>query len=139
MSKFQVGDKVRRVGLVDQAYNDPTAPEFVEKDGVYTVSAVNQYGHLELVGKPVGYTYVADSFVVEYSLEDVLRDRYPGIYDDLVRTGKFGLAPREDVYEVTIRVAQDNHETEETIEDYLKDYVEEVPGQFLVRVQKVSD
>lgn len=128
--KFKVGDKVRRT---DNTFR------MVKRGEVYTVRSFSS-GRLGVMEDPSYEGYSPYGFeLAKPSLEDVLREQYPIVYDELVSTGQFDLAPREDVYEVTIRVAKSNREDEDTIKDYLEDYVNDVDGQFLVSVKKVSD
>lgn len=131
--RFKVGDKVRRTGVNFQGVN---------KGQTYTVRSVSP-GCLGLVEDQRYDGYDSNRFELVASLEDVLRDQYPIVYDELVSTGQFDLAPREDVFEVTFRVPVSNRETEESMQDWLQGHVDEINelggDTVTFTVQKVSD
>lgn len=131
--RFKTGDKVRRLseGVEDWG---------IEKGDVYTVDRGNAPGTWSItVQESPGYSFDPLQFeLVAPTLEDELRKNYPKVYDDLVAAGKYDLAPRDDVFTVTVATRASNHETEETVLDFLTAVAGAGSGMRFSDVKRVS-
>lgn len=126
--KFEVGDRVMRI-------ND----SFLEaQEGQFYTVTSSDFGSLGIDADPNYAGYEPKNFVLVPPLEDELRKNYPKVYDDLVATGKFDLAPRDDVFTVTVATRASNHETEETVLDFLTAVAGAGSGMRFSDVKRVS-